>query len=484
MRIAIVHDYLAQAGGAERVVEAMHDVFPSAPVYTSVYDPEATLPSFKTMDIRTSSLQRWARNSRVHKFALPFYPAAFESFDMTGYDVVLSSTTGFAKGVITGPETCHVCYCHTPARYAWRYHEYVEQGGYGSTAKRVLPYLVHRLRSWDYASAQRVDYFVSNSYNVARRVQKFYGRPSEVLYPPVSTSRFRVLERPSEEFLLVVSRLIGYKRIDLAVEACTRLGIPLKVVGTGPELARLKQMAGPKVEFLGRLPDAAVADLFANCRAFLFPGEEDFGIAPLESMASGRPVVAYGAGGALETVIDGITGVHFHEPTVDSLSDAIRRLDRLCFDPRAIRQHAEVFDVAAFRRGMRDVIERAVSDHRDAYASIGPGGLSRHTIPPISAPVILSSGHGTTGQVDAGALPVRVTTAGTTVGAGSLPAAPATLAAANGHGGAYGNGAAVHANGNGAAPYGVPADSAVSGGGSSIADSRPSIARRAPVAGP
>jgi len=373
MRIAIVHDYLAQAGGAERVVEAIHEIFPEAPIYTSVYDAEATFPSFKTMDIRTSFLQKWMRHHKIHKFALPLYPAAFEHFDMSGYDVVLSNTTGFAKGVITGPETCHICYCHTPARFAWRYHEYVTQGGYGKTAQQLLPLLIHRLRAWDYASAQRVDHFVANSYNIARRVQKYYGRSSEILYPPVSANRFQVAERPAEDYMLVVSRLIGYKRVDLAIEACSRLGIRLKVAGKGPDLPRLKQMAGPNVEFLGRVPDNEVAGLFANCRAFLFPGEEDFGIAPLEAMASGRPVIAYGAGGALETVVDGVTGLHFPDATVESLIDAIRRLDHLKVDPVAIRAHAETFDVSAFQKNLREIIDRSLAMHRTAYGRISPG---------------------------------------------------------------------------------------------------------------
>lgn len=372
MRVAIVHDYLAQAGGAERVVEAMHGIWPEAPIYTSVYDPEATLPAFKGMDVRTSFLQRWARRSRVHKLALPFYPAAFEGFDLSGYDLVVSSTSGFAKGVITGPETCHVCYCHTPARFAWRYHEYVAQGGYNKTVRRLLPLLVHRLRDWDYASAQRVDHFVVNSFNTARRVRKFYRRDADVVYAPVEADRFRIESRPSADYFLVVSRLVGYKRVDLAVEAMTRLGLPLKVVGSGPDLARLRALAGPTVEFLGRLPDREVADRLAHCRAFLFPGEEDFGIAPLEAMASGRPVIAFAAGGALETVIAGETGVFFEEPTPESLMGAVRDLDKMSVRPSRIRAHAERFDVRAFQRRLRALVEAKVAEHRAAYADIAP----------------------------------------------------------------------------------------------------------------
>jgi glycosyltransferase involved in cell wall biosynthesis len=232
--------------------------------------------------------------------------------------------------------------------------------------------LIHRLRAWDYASAQRVDYFLSNSYNIARRVQKFYGKQSEVLHPPVSVDRFSILPKPSADYYLVVSRLVGYKRVDLAVEACTKLGVPLKVVGAGPDLPRLKQMAGPKVEFLGRLKDGEVTELFGNCRAFLFPGEEDFGISPLEAMASGRPVIAYGAGGALETVIDGVTGVHFRQATANSLIEAIQRLDRLELDPARLRAHAERFDVSEFKKSLKEIVDRCFALHHTAYSRIAP----------------------------------------------------------------------------------------------------------------
>jgi glycosyltransferase involved in cell wall biosynthesis len=374
MRVAIVHDYLAQAGGAERVVVAMHGIWPDAPIYTSVYDPRATLKEFQGMDIRTSFLQRMrvARTAKTHKLALPLFPAAFEHFDLTEYDVVVSSSSGFAKGVITGPDTCHICYCHTPARFAWRYHEYINQGNYGKLGRRVLPWIIHGLRTWDVQTAQRVDEFVVNSFNVAKRVRKYYGRESEVLYPPVETGRFHIAEKPTEDYLLVVSRLIGYKRMDLAVEACTRLGLKLKVVGGGPDLARLKAAAGPTVEFLGRLPDGEVENVFANCRAFLFPGEEDFGIAPVEAMAAGRPVVAFRAGGATETVIDGETGLFFDEPTVESLMDALRRLDTLPVDPQRIRAHAQTFDISAFQARLRALVEEHYQEHRSSYGKMRP----------------------------------------------------------------------------------------------------------------
>ena len=379
MRVAIVHDYLAQAGGAERVVVAMHGIWPDAPIYTSVYDPQATLKEFGEMDVRTSFLQRMkiARTAKTHKLALPLYPTAFEHFDLTSYDVVLSSSSGFAKGVITGPDTCHICYCHTPARFAWRYHEYISQGNYGKMERRILPWIIHRLRTWDMQTAQRVDQFLVNSYNVAKRVRKYYGRESEVLYPPVETARFPIVAHPTADYLLVVSRLIGYKRVDLAVEACTKLGLKLKVVGGGPDLAHLKAIAGPTVEFLGRVPDGAVEGLFANCRAFLFPGEEDFGIAPVEAMACGRPVVAFRAGGSVETVVDGETGIFFNEPTVESLMEALGRLDSLVVNPERIRAHAKTFDITAFQTRLKTIVEARYEEHRLSYGRMRPNRAER-----------------------------------------------------------------------------------------------------------
>lgn len=401
MRVAIVHDYLAQAGGAERVIEAMHELWPDAPVYTSIYDAKATLPSFAEMDVRTSFLQRFkvARTARTHKYMLPFFPTAFEHFDMSGYDVVISNTTSFAKGVITGPETCHICYCHTPPRFAWRYHEYVSQGGFSARTQRVLPFMMHWLRNWDLSAAGRVDYFLSNSFNIARRVQKYYGRTSEVLYPPVDTRRFHIEPNPTSDYFLVVSRLVSYKKVDLAVEACSRLGVKLKVAGGGPDLERLKAMAGPTVEILGRVPDRQVETLFANCKAFLFPGEEDFGIAPLEAMACGRPVVAYRAGGAMETVVDGKTGVFFDQPTAQSLMDALRRLEDLPADPQAIRAHAERFDVLRFQERLKMLVDTKLAENRAKYHALCPENVHPSHSPLLA--VTLNGGsngyHGTNG---------------------------------------------------------------------------------------
>jgi glycosyltransferase involved in cell wall biosynthesis len=372
MRIALVHDDLTQRGGAERVVVALHQLWPEAPIFTSVYDPEATFSEFKTADVRTSFMQGLpgAASARYNKLFLPLYPRAFESLDLRGYDVVLSHGTRFAHGVITGPETCHIHYCHTPARFAWRYQEYIEEGGFGQAARAALPPIIHKLRQWDYVAAQRPDFYFGNSRNIVKRIATFYKRDAEVLYPPVATERFTPVENPSADYFLVVSRLVAYKRVDLAIEACNKIGAKLKVVGTGPDLERLKSLAGPTVEVLGRVPDGQVESLFSNCRAFLFPGEEDFGIAPVEAMAAGRPVVAFGAGGALETIVEGESGTFFSEPTADSLAQALQRIDAISIDPARLCAHAERFNGAAFERRLKILIERCQAQHAEALARI------------------------------------------------------------------------------------------------------------------
>jgi glycosyltransferase involved in cell wall biosynthesis len=303
----------------------------------------------------------------VAKALIPLYPTAFESFDLSGYDLVLSSTTSFAKAVITPPSTCHVCYCNTPTRFVWMYHDYLAYERLPAPARALLPWMITPLRVWDYAAAQRVDYFVAGSHNAARRIAKFYRRESEVVHSPVNASEFAPVDRP-DDFFLVMSRLQPYKRIDLAVEACNRLGAPLKVAGVGPDLGRLRAMAGPTVEFLGRVSDGERRDLMARCRAFIFPGEEDYGITPLEAMASGRPVVAYRAGGALETVREGVTGIFFDRPEPASLADALRNLGDH-FHAALICEHAASFDVSVFKQRMYDVLARRYVEYRAGQAA-------------------------------------------------------------------------------------------------------------------
>jgi len=395
-KTAIVHDYLTQSGGAERVASALHALFPSAPLYTSVYDAEETLPYFRGIDIRTSFLQRWPFSSNsVHKLALPLYPAAFEEFDFQDYDLVLSSSSSFAKGVITPPATCHVCYCHTPSRFAWRQQEYLSQSRRGRVLYPLLRGMLSRLRSWDVESGQRPDYFIANSINVARRIRKYYRREvAAVIPPPVDTAKYAPVS-PDQvgDHFLVVSRLVGYKRIDLAIDACSRLGVPLKVIGGGSDLGGLRRRSGPTIQFLGRLPDHEVAAEYARCRALIFPGEEDFGLTPVECMASGRPVVAYARGGALETVVDGHTGVLFRAQTPESLASALTQVSEISFSPAALRAHAARFDLAVFNSRMLSFLEAALHQHEEIYSqdknspdsfSLAPPRQGNVSMPPLN----------------------------------------------------------------------------------------------------
>ena len=363
-KVALVHDWLNQVGGAEGVLENLVSVFPGAPVYTSIYWPEAMPAHYQDWDIHTSWLDRLPGVRRHHRLFLPLYPLAFESLDLGQYDVVLSNKSGFCHGLITPPETLHVCYCLSPTRYIWRYQDYAQREGFGPLARLAMQPVLSRLRVWDRMAADRVDRFVAISTEIQRRIKKYYRRESEIIYPPVDTSRFAPAAL-YDDYYLVVGRQIPYKRIDLAVRACTQLGLPLKVSGAGRDTNRLRAMAGPTVEFLGRVPDDELPGLLAKCRAFLFPGAEDFGIAPVEAMAAGRPVIAYAYGGALDTVIEGVTGTLFPDQTVESLCTALQRFEPDDYDPQTIRRHAERFDVSVFRQQIADCVDRAWEEHRE-----------------------------------------------------------------------------------------------------------------------
>lgn len=373
MKVALVHDYLNQMGGAERVVLALHELFPDAPIYTSIYDPARVDPAFRKIDVRTSFMQKLPLVTKHHQPYLPLYPFAMEKLDLRGYDLVLSSSSAFGKGVITRPETTHICYCHTPMRWCWNYEEYVEREQLGKLARTILPFMITGLRVWDQTSAMRVDHFIANSPVIADRIRKYYRREAIFIPPPVDASRFPFdpTTQPGDYFL-VLSRLIPYKRIDLAIEACNRLQLPLVVIGGGRDEEALKRMAGPTIRFLGHLPDHEVTRYVTHCRAFLFPGEEDFGITPLEIQAAGRPVIAYGAGGALSSVIGGVTGVFFREQTVESLVEVLATFDERNFNPVAIRNHALEFDTPRFQRRILQFIEAKMQN--------GPSSQISHSI--------------------------------------------------------------------------------------------------------
>lgn len=358
MKLALVHEHLANDGGAEKVLLAFQQTFPDAPTFTLLFNRAVANSAFSNKDIRTSFLQKMPFAMTKYVWYLWLMPLAIERFDFRGYDVVLSSASGFAKGVLTSPDTVHLCYCHSPTRYLWTdSFDYVNALPYPRLMKAYIASYLSKLRAWDRLAADRVDHFIANSETVRRRIQKYYRRDATVIYPPVDVGKFSVAER-HESFYLTGGRLVPYKRFDLTVQAFTRLRMPLKVFGAGPELARLKAMAGPTVEFLGKVPDTELRTLMSKAAAFVHPQEEDFGITPVESMASGRPVIAFHKGGAAETVVDGKTGVFFDEQSWEALSDAVIRFKPDDYDPAAIRGHAEQFSGDRFAAAIRAFINK------------------------------------------------------------------------------------------------------------------------------
>lgn len=360
MKVALVHDYFFQAGGAERVMEVLHEMYPDAPIFTTIVRRETLWPRLRTADIRPSWLQSLAQLGVPARALLPLYPRAIESLDLSAYDLVISNSSAFAKGVIVREDACHVCYCHTPMRFAWNEEAYARRERFGALTRSVLRPILSYMRRWDSATRNRPFAYFGNSTAVVRRIQSTYGIASEVMHPPVDVSRcHQNTERG--DYYLVVSRLAPYKRIDLAVQAFNALGKQLVIIGDGPDSRALHEIAGPTITMRGWLPDTEVSEYYAGARGFVLPGEEDFGITPLEANASGIPVIAFGAGGALDTVIDGITGVHFADATGESLAEAVVRSESLAWNPTALRAHAESFGEQAFKTRMRNAIERALA---------------------------------------------------------------------------------------------------------------------------
>ncbi len=361
MQIALVHDYLNQYGGAERVLEALHDIVPDAPVYTSIYDAAAMPAQYRDWDIRTTWMQAlplWRRFFR-HYFLL--YPKAFESIPLQQYQLIISSSSAYAKGVIPAPGAVHICYCHTPMRFAWQTDQYIAREQIRGPIKVIMQFLLRYLREWDVRSAPRVTHYIANSRVVAERIRTHYQREATIIPPPVDLAPFQNI--PAGDYLLTGGRLVPYKRIDLAIQACSALGVPLVVFGDGRDKAELMAMAGPTVRFVGRVSEAERLELFAGARGFLFPGEEDFGITPLEAMAAGRPVLAYRAGGALDTVIPDQTGVFFDTQTVDAVQAGITQLMGRTWDAQRIRHHAEQFSRERFIERMQAVIAQYGGHH-------------------------------------------------------------------------------------------------------------------------
>lgn len=354
-RIALFQDYLAQYGGAERVTEAIHQTLPEAELHTTMVAPERMSPYLREIDIGTTWMQALPAKAKLYRHYFLFYPLAVESVNLTGYDLILSSCCGYAKGVRRGKHGVHVCYCHNPMRWVWRFPQYMQRESFSPPLKVGLRLMVEALKQWELRAARRPDFYIANSHIVAKRLKAAFGVDAKVIEPPIVTSRFWVSRQP-EDYYLILSRLSAYKRIDLAVEACTRTGRKLVVIGDGPDRERLRRIAGPSVSFLGRLPDAEVNRYAARCRALIFPGEEDFGMTPLEVNAAGRPVVAYAAGGATETVIEGMNGVLFGTQTVDSLIEGLERLEAQSWDSATIRRHAQRYDIEVFRDRLLDYL--------------------------------------------------------------------------------------------------------------------------------
>lgn len=355
MRVALVHDWLVTMGGAERVLEEIAQLFPDAPIYTGIVDRERLSPVLQQRTIIPSFVQSFPRATRWYNRYLPLLMYAMEQFDLSSYDVVISSSSAVAKGVVTRAHTVHVSYIHSPMRYAWDlYHEYRSREATGLT-KHLMGPVFHYMRLWDRLSSDRVDVMVANSSLVRRRIQKHYRRDAEVIFPPVAVDRFKVSTTPGS-YYLVWSRLVAYKRFDLAIQAANALKIPLVVAGDGPERARLERLAGPTVRFVGRVHDDEIERLIDGAKALLFPGEEDFGIVPVEMQAAGRPVIAFSQGGVLDTVIPHETGYFFDEQRVESLVEAIQAAERVDWDPLVIRQNAERFRSEIFRERFRGAV--------------------------------------------------------------------------------------------------------------------------------
>lgn len=370
MNVALVHDHLAQDGGAERVVRVFQGMFPQAPLYTLLYNPDRAHPDFRGTDIRTSFLQRWPWSKKLYQWYLPMMPTAIERLDLRGYDVVLSSSASFAKGVITDPRTLHICYLHSPTRYLWNDTiSYVDELRYPKFLRSIAPFFLKNNRLWDRLAADRVDDYVVNSRLVQQRLFKYYRRQGTVIHPPVNVEKFS-LKQTSGKYYLAGGRLTPYKRFDLAIEAFNHLKLPLKIYGDGPALKQMQAMAKPNVEFVGRVPDAALQDLYAGAIAFINPQEEDFGITVVEAMATGTPVIAYAAGGALETVKPGVTGALFATQEWEALSEAVLRFRPENFEARNIRQWAETFGVERFTRELLEYISTAYDNHQKKLNSL------------------------------------------------------------------------------------------------------------------
>lgn len=363
VRVAVVHYWLVNMRGGERVVEQILSCYPEADLYTHVIDPAAVSPIIRDRKVVESFVGRFPGARRHYQKYLGFMPRALEELDLTSYDLVISSESGPAKGVIAGPNALHICYCHSPMRYLYdHYPEYRDQ--LGGLKRIYFSHLSHRLRQWDFISAARVDQFVANSSFVAARIKRVYGRDADIIHPPVDLDAFQPISTPSRDYYLCVSELVRYKRIDLAIEAMRGMDARLLVVGDGEQAKELRKEAPPNVEFRGRVDMETLRALYAGARALIFPGEEDFGIVPVEAMASGTPVIALGSGGARDSVVEGVTGLFFRERSVAAIREAMRSFEAAHFDTGQIVEHARGFSADRFRESFANTVERLMAARR------------------------------------------------------------------------------------------------------------------------
>lgn len=364
MKVALVHDYLVQDGGAERTLLALHELFPEAPIFTLFYDPDESHAKFRELDVRCSRLNRLPFAPQSYQWYLAFMAQATEAFDLSDFDLVISSSSSFAKGVIAAPHALHISYCHTPTRFLWQERlGYVNELPQPKLIKWLLPPFLHRLRQWDRLAAERPDVFVTNSKISQSRIARYYRREAHVIHPPVDVKNLQPMAGPGQ-YWLTGGRLVAYKKFDLVVRALAELDLPLKIFGTGPELEKLCRLAGPKTEFLGRINDEIKVELYQHAIAFLHPHMEDFGMTAVESMAAGRPVIAYGKGGAAETMLDGITGKFLETSSVEDLVDAIKQFDSSLYAPDQLRAHAEQFSKERFLNEMGMFVKEALGVRR------------------------------------------------------------------------------------------------------------------------
>ncbi|MBT6068251.1 glycosyltransferase [Candidatus Peregrinibacteria bacterium] len=366
MKVAIVADFLLKLGGAERVVQSFLEMYPDADIYTILYDEAKVGSVFPKEKVTESKLAAWPKFLRKrYKYFFPLMPGFIEGFDLSDYDLVISSSSAYSHGVITSLGTQHIVYCHSPMRYAWDYaHKYLEEQNLNFLNRGIVKYFLKQIREWDFLASKRPDVYIGNSKHVKKRIEKYYRRDAEVVYPPVNVSRFKP-QKYHGDYFLIVSTLTPYKKIDQAIQLFNKVNRKLVIIGDGPARSSLEAIAGPNIDFLGFVSDSEVTEYMQNCQAFVFPGEEDFGITPVEAMACGKPVLAYRKGGLTESVIEGETGEFFDEQDLDSMEDALGRLilNYKFYDHKSIRKRAEEFSEERFKKEIEKIVEKTSQRH-------------------------------------------------------------------------------------------------------------------------